>query len=127
MITNNCEAVEYELLKLGQDIYDLEDGPLTIRRAWNIVRRVGPESELAAERSNLSPEQRLWRPEMWGIAHLIDLTQQHIYYFSQANGGKPQEPKPYPRPTDTAPASAKPKKKKPGSGLSSIRTVYTPK
>ena len=126
MINHNCEAVEYELLKFGQDIYDLEDGPLTIRRVWNIIRRVGPESELAAERANLSQEQRLWRPEMWAIAHLIDLTQQHIYYFAKVNGGDPKEPKPYPRPTDRVPDTAKPSKKK-KSGLASIRTVYTPK
>lgn len=101
---------------MGLDIYDLEGGDLSLRRVWNVVRRCGPDSEIAAERQKYTPEQRAWMahgPVPWILADLVDVVGAHHFHFLQANSdkgkGPKKPPKPYPRPTSEADKPAKAK------------------
>ena len=112
--------MEFELLRLGIDIYELEGGTLTIRRLRNIIDRLDSESELAVEMSGITREQRAWkRPETWLLANIQDCLQALDYHFVLANSeqgkGPKHPPKPIPRPG--AKAEAKEQRKRLGASL----------
>jgi hypothetical protein len=104
---------------MGIDVYELEDGDLSLRRLSNIVHRLllVPSSQISMEIGKVPDAARTWPDQnTWLLANIADQVAALDYHFLTANSeqgkGPKKPPEPFPRPTDP------PKKPKPRLGAS---------
>lgn len=78
---------------------DINDESITVRRLWSFYNRLPYTSETMGEMAGLTREEKVWSPDMYLLANMIDCIQALDWHFIAANSkSKPRPPKPYPRP-----------------------------
>lgn len=78
---------------------DINDENLTIRRLWNFFNRLPHTSQTLSDIADMSNEERIWSPEMYMLANVVDAVQALDWHFIAANSrSTPRPPKRIDRP-----------------------------